>query len=546
MSEKVTVTVKEGKVRGFKKTSIYSEVEYYSFLGVPYGQSTTGQARFKEPVKVKPWNGVFDAINEKDGCIQFSLLQKFKICGSEDCLYNNIYTREIPAKGDPLKAVIVNIHPGGFYHGSPDPSHYGSPEFIIHHDIVYVCVGFRLNILGSLNLNLKDCSGNQNLKDIILSLRWIKDNIKNFGGDPENITIMGSSSGSAIVHFLLLSPLAKGLYHKAILMGMYVFSPALILPEENMTTAYRIGCDLGYKGEQNDAKKLLSFYKKVPMFRFIVYKPEHYFNKVNMPVFPACPFLPTYESPEYSENSAIPLPPEELIPSTNRVPLMVGLCDREGIMGLLPLNRKKIKESFYTILRQNKMGWGKNLNDDDLEKIQQLVESFYNDGAPVHMASMSTQCDIITDIALSDVYDSLINVISADLPSSTYVYKFQYNGQLCTMKNRVSPLLEKPVEGAFHAADYSHWCYSSTMVGKNLESMTPQDKEIIDILTSTITSFAKTGNPNCETLKVNWKPTNPDNPSYLTIDETPEVKDELLNGERMEFWHNIKRQFKRD
>lgn len=70
------------------------------------------------------------------------------------------------------------------------------------------------NLAGFLNLGLKECSGNQALKDIILSLHWIKDNIRSFGGDPENVTLLGSSSGATIIHILMLSPAAKGKVRK--------------------------------------------------------------------------------------------------------------------------------------------------------------------------------------------------------------------------------------------------------------------------------------------------------------------------------------------
>lgn len=108
----------------------------------------------------------------------------------------------------------------------------------MHLDVVYVCIAFRLHLLGTttrfiikykkylstkfqfltpyfhstgfLNLDLQECSGNQGLKDIILGLRWIKDNISAFGGDPDNVTLLGSSCGAVTIHHIILSPLAKG------------------------------------------------------------------------------------------------------------------------------------------------------------------------------------------------------------------------------------------------------------------------------------------------------------------------------------------------
>ncbi|XP_065211383.1 esterase FE4-like [Planococcus citri] len=541
MTEKVTVTVKEGRVRGFKAKTPYSGAEYYNFLGIPYAQSTAGSARYKDPVKVKPWSNILDATAPKDGCMQFSL-QTRDIRGSEDCLYNNIYTPQLPSKGSPLKAVMVNLHPGGFFHGSPDPWYYGAPEFIMHHDVIYVCVGFRLHVLGYLNLHMKVCSGNQALKDVILSLKWIKENISAFGGDPDNITLMGSSSGSALVHFMLLSPMARGLYHKAILMGMYVFSPVIVFFDDHVTTAYELAEMMGYDGLRGENKKLLSFYRTLEFQHFATARPEHFYVRSTLQVYPASPFMCT---PEPGENSPLQISPRKLIPSTNRVPVIIGFCEKEAAMSLAMLRmfKKPINDSFYKAIRQNPWCWGAALNDDELKLVQREVENFYLDGKPIENASQSTLCDIITDIALSDVYDTLINVISADLPSSVYVYNFLYDGKLCTMKAKLANLLEKELKGAFHAADYSYWNYAAEFAGKTMANIQPKDRLTIDRMTSLFTSFAKTSNPNYDGLEVDWKPTTADHPSHLIINESLQVEDKLLNGERMEFWHKLKNKF---
>ncbi|XP_065205757.1 juvenile hormone esterase-like [Planococcus citri] len=302
---------------------------------------------------------------------------------------------EINPKYDNLKAVIVNIHPGGFFHGSPDPHYYGSPGYIINRNIVYVSVGYRLHLLGHLNLNLKNhCTGNQSLKDIILSLEWIRDNIRVFGGDPGNITLLGSSSGSAIVHCLLLSPLAKGLYHKAILMGMYIFNPTLITCNEHITLAYKIAREQGYEGKIEDRRKLLNFLKQFRLDLYLLSKLHQmrdYYT--GLPVFPTSPFVPLGES---SDNSPLPLSPDKLIASTNRVPIMVGFCEREGAMGVALLEKLKqsLSQLFHKCLSQNVWGWGANLNEDESKQIQQQVQNFYVDGKSLDEASQSTKCDV--------------------------------------------------------------------------------------------------------------------------------------------------------
>ncbi|XP_065211405.1 esterase E4-like [Planococcus citri] len=548
MTEKVIVSVKEGKVRGFKSKTAYSGAEYYTFLGVPYGQSTAGSARFKDPVKVKPWTHILDATVEKGGCRQFAIWKQETI-GSEDCLYNNIYTPKIPSKGDPLKAVIVFIHPGGLTNGSPDPSYFGAPHYIMHKEVVYVCVAYRLHILGFLNLHLKTCSGNQGLKDIILSLQWIKENISSFGGDPDNVTLMGCSSGCALVHFLLLSPLAKGLYHKAVLMGVYAFCPVTVVPPENASIAHKLAQSIGYDGQPGENKKLLRFYKNLDSFGFLMKRPESFFEETTIQVYPVSPFVLTSEP---GENSPIPLSPEKLIPSTNRVPLLIGFCEKEAIMGVAQLRhsgafKPLVRNTFYKAIRQNHFGWGAALEEEELKLIQKEVENFYLAGNAIETVTESVLCDILTDAALSDVYDSLINEISTDLPSSVFVYNFLYDGNMCVMKPRMTRLLGKELPGACHATENCYWSYIDENIGgKNINRIQPKDRQMIETFTSMLTTFAKNSNPNYKEMEVEWKPTNPDHPSHLIIDEKLEVKDGLLNGDRMEFWHKLKNQFQKD
>ncbi|XP_065202748.1 esterase E4-like [Planococcus citri] len=269
MSDRIVISVKEGKIRGIKRKFEYSGAEYFSFYGVPYGQLPTSSLRFKDPVKVKPWKDIYDATIEKPGCLQFSLML-YRLLGSEDCLFNNIHTPELPTKFSSLKPVIVRIHGGGYFHGSPNEDQSGSIANIMHHDIVYVGIAHRLHILGFANLGIKECSGNQGIKDIILSLHWIKDNIKSFGGDPENITLIGGSSGAVINHILMLSPVTKGLFHKAVIMGSHLFNPTdPYCKDTNEELVFKLACSQGYKGNLKDKKKLLSFLKKLNPLQFV-------------------------------------------------------------------------------------------------------------------------------------------------------------------------------------------------------------------------------------------------------------------------------------
>ncbi|XP_033219251.1 juvenile hormone esterase-like [Belonocnema kinseyi] len=119
---------------------------------------------------------------------------------------------------------MVWIHGGGFVFGSGNADLYG-PDFLVRKEIVLVTINYRIDVLGFLNLGLETAPGNQGLKDQVMALKWVKDNISNFGGDPNNVTIFGESAGSASVHYLTQSALAKGLFHKAIAQSGTALNP---------------------------------------------------------------------------------------------------------------------------------------------------------------------------------------------------------------------------------------------------------------------------------------------------------------------------------
>ncbi|XP_065211404.1 esterase E4-like [Planococcus citri] len=440
---------------------------------------------------------------------------------------------------------MVNLHPGGHFHGSPDPWYYGAPDYIMHKDVVYVCVGHRLYLLGNLNLHIKGCSGNQVLKDIILSLQWIKNNICSFGGDPQNITLMGSSSGAGLVHLLLLSPLAKGLYHKAIMMGMHNFNPVLVISSDHVSTAYDLAVLTGYDGEPDNHKKLLNFFKSVDYDRILMIRREQLLRNVEIEVYPVSPI---FVNSEPGENSPIPVSPEKLIPSTNRVPIIIGFCEKEACMAFMKQGvfKKAIGTGFYKVLQHNSWGWGAALNEDELRQIQKEVETFYLAGESIENASQTVLCDILTDAALSDVYRSLINIISENDLSPVYVYNFHFDGKLDGFKAMINARLQTEVKGTCHAADYAYWAYIDDFAGKTMANIRSKERQTIETITSLFTNFAKTSNPNYKEMAVEWKPTTIQHPSHLVIDESLQVKDELLNGERMQFWHRLKDKFKKN
>ena len=189
------------------------------YRGIPYAAPPVGDLRWKPPQPVEPWSGIREATVFSNKCAQE---QAGWVGGSasEDCLYLNVFT---PAKkASERLPVMVWIHGGAFTSGSANSLPYVWPS-LPQHGVVMVGVNHRLGPIGMLALpelsqeSPNGVSGNYMFLDLIAGLKWVQANIAAFGGDPNNVTIFGESGGSAKTDALMASPLAEGLFQRAIL-----------------------------------------------------------------------------------------------------------------------------------------------------------------------------------------------------------------------------------------------------------------------------------------------------------------------------------------
>lgn len=215
-TENVIATTSAGKVRGVAVDGVKV------FKGIPYGGTTAGKNRFMPPTKPVNWKGVRDALAYGPTAPQIT--EDAPRSGTpeqgEDCLVLNVFTPELGNRSK--RPVMVWLHGGGFSTGSGSGAIYNGVNLAHKNDVVLVSINHRLNVLGSTYLGevagpefaLSGCVG---MLDIMAALHWVRENIENFGGDPNLVAIFGQSGGGRKVATLMSMPEAKGLFQRAII-----------------------------------------------------------------------------------------------------------------------------------------------------------------------------------------------------------------------------------------------------------------------------------------------------------------------------------------
>lgn len=246
---------------------------------------------------------------------------------SEDCLYLNVYTPNV--KPPSPMAVMLFIHGGGFKSGSGNDDYYG-PDFLMKYGIVLVTINYRLDALGFLNLGFKEVPGNAGMKDQVAALRWVQRNIAQFGGDPDNVTIFGTTAGAISCLLHALSPMSRGLFRRVIAMsGTPLFD--ISVEFESVRRGFNLGKVLGY--ETQNATALFGFLQKVPAYRLVNTRPytiiaELYINNL----VKMYQFTPVAQEDFGQERFLIEDPIDSLLEGNiNDVDIMIGYSNEEGL-----------------------------------------------------------------------------------------------------------------------------------------------------------------------------------------------------------------------
>ncbi|XP_026322551.1 esterase FE4-like [Hyposmocoma kahamanoa] len=230
------IKVEQGVLQGKECISCYGK-KYYSFEGIPYAKPPVGKLRFRDPQKPDTWSGILDATKPGPKCSQMNPLSGKGVEGSEDCLYLNVYTPSLPQEELEKLPVIFFVHGGSYLFGHGD---YYRPDYYIDKDVVLVTINYRLHILGFLCLHTENVPGNAAFKDTIMALKWVKNNIKYFNGDENNVTAFGDSAGGSVTSSYTVTKMADGLVHKIITQSGVCISDLLFTEEDPIAKAKQV------------------------------------------------------------------------------------------------------------------------------------------------------------------------------------------------------------------------------------------------------------------------------------------------------------------
>lgn len=338
-SSEPEVTIETGAVRGRIEDGVTT------FLGIPFAAPPVGALRWRAPQPVAAWDGVRDAQSYAADCMQLPFPSDAAPLGTEpaeDCLYVNVWKQADAAGGLP---VIVWIYGGGFVNGGSSPPTYSGAD-LARQGIMVVSFNYRVGRFGTFahpQLTAANADGgrigNYGYMDQIAALEWVQRNIAAFGGNPDNITIVGESAGGGSVHNLLTSPLATGLFDRAVIMSG---GDGAMMTGNDLAHAERVGLAFAQsKGIAVDDPDALERLRALP--------PEAVVDGLNL----AALFNPqagerTFVGPFPHGQVAVPVLPAYRSGDFARVPIMIGAtsADIGGPTGPMIAGARSLAEMF--------------------------------------------------------------------------------------------------------------------------------------------------------------------------------------------------------
>ena len=485
-----------GKVRGFVDGGVVT------FKGVPYGQTTAGVNRWLPAKPPAPWSGEYPALVYGANCPQnlhtwTSSEQTYLFDWddgwlSEDMLKLNIWTPSLTGR----RPVMFYMHGGGFSFGSSYelPSHEGA-QMARHHDVVQVSVNHRLNILGFFDVSeiggpAYEDSANVGMTDLVAALRWVRDNIENFGGDPDRVMIYGQSGGGSKVTTLMGMPSASGLFHRASVQSGG--GGNIPKKEQQKELARQVMKDLGLASNDIESLQKMEWAKLMAAGNAAAAKINPSGPPVIGPGAPGKPrvgWSPCVDGNVINMRSFFDAAPE----ISKNVPMLIGSVSEEGNR----MSSKPTEQEWHANLAK---AYGE-------EKASAIIAALKKAYPHKAIQTLSYMCGGSPGLNGLSVRNNVVKMAKLKHAlGAAPVYTYYFTWQTAVLDG---------LPGAWHTAELQ-FCFDNTKRCEQGTGNTPEAQALAKKMASSWAAFAATGNPSTPGLK--WEPSDPDSNKTMVWD----------------------------
>lgn len=570
------VEVRQGPVQG-RAAVTSAGTEYFAFQGLPFAAPPVGPRRFLDPAPPPAWGpDVRDARADGPMCRQppiplprelpsnVTVMDVVRFLGtvpalaqralrvlrqSEDCLYLNVFTPRLPQAKAAALPVFLYVHGGAFVFGDGGADVFG-PDHFVDRDVVLVVTNYRLGPFGFLALgevaeggkSVRGAPrgvGNAGLKDVVAALRWVRDNIAQFGGDPDQVTIGGQSAGGCIASYMTLTPSTKGLFRHVISMsGTALHHWAFSSPEKALERSRIMVRRLRAQAEgghtvREDPEDTLRFLQQVDAGTLAEYDNYCDVEDESRWLMDEFPFQPTVDG------DLVPAAPLELLRAGrfHRAPTLLGLSAREGLFAFpssLGKNRTLenqaalVDADFFWALPEY-MREGLPRGSEALRRVEVAVKEFYFGKRGNAKDSMQQFVDFYGTLMFDYDTHRFSRELTAVSEAPVFAYNFTFEGRQNLFRRTV--LYHVPeFKGATHCDELGYLFSSNIFPQVNLPDLDPEisfQKNFVTLFTN----FIKTGNPSRpEKVYPEWPPMTKKGSSVMKIN----VESKLQDGYRPE------------
>lgn len=492
-----------GKVRGFIMKDIHT------FLGIPYGADTSGKNRFMPPQKPAPWKDVYPAVYWGSSAPQ--ILNNFYANRylaftddwhydeiGEDCLKLNVWT---PALDSTKRPVLFWMHGGGFTSGnSIEHPEYHGENLSRFGNVVFVSVNHRLGPMGFANFagvggSKFEASGNVGMLDIVAALEWVRDNIATFGGDPNNVTIMGQSGGGAKVCTLMAMPSAKGLFHKAVALS------GSSLKAEEKANAEKLGAAVvRHAGVSVEELQMMPWKEYYALANHAARELRESSGAAAGSPQAGPSFRPVADGKYLAQHPFFP----EGSPLSADIPMIISTTFYERSpssfdSSLENISKAEAKEQLKTL-----RGFGTSVSDN-ASAVYDAYEKAFPDRKPIEIVSMAVS-NRKNAVAVADA--------KVRQTPNVYVDWFGWN-PVTIFDGRLR---------AFHTLDISFWFYNTDRQLSHTGGGS-RPRKLAEKMAGALVAFMKTGAPNGQGLP-NWPRYTSEKGEVMVFDDQPVVKND--------------------